>query len=291
MSSTGWASGRVFASAFLAGACALIVSGPVSAQGSESAAPRNWSNSTELSWVFSKGNSNSSSFSVRNVYKYAWERADLYWEVGILRAASVDDDYAVGTESDFQVVTPEADLDHNRATSKLRYTRALSDRFFWYLNWDSSRDKPSNIDLQLIGSGGVGHSWYDRPGLTLRTGYGLNYTTEDLDFEGRNSFAGYRLFYRAEIGASDTTSLESELTFDGSFETGDDIRFDSLNSVTVAMGGALALKGSLRFLFRNLPALDEIDLVDPGSGNVVGEVIVPKKRLDTTVSMSLVITF
>jgi hypothetical protein len=47
----------------------------------------------------------------------------------------------------------------------------------------------------------------------------------------------------------------------------------------------------LRLLFRNLPALDDIDLLDPNSGAVVGTVFVPKERLDTAVSMSLVINF
>ena len=59
----------------------------------------------------------------------------------------------------------------------------------------------------------------------------------------------------------------------------------------MAFNDALALQASLRLLYRNIPAFDDIDLQDPESGNVVGELIVPKKKLDMNVSMSLVINF
>ena len=282
---------RLFVGVLMASAAVLIPVGHACGQDTEDDSERNWSNSSQLSWVVSKGNSDSNSFSVRNVYEYEWTRAEFYWEAGVLRASSANDTFATGTEDDFEVVTPAPKIDHNRWFSKVRYFRVLKDRFFWYVSYDSSRDPPSNVNIQLIGSGGVGTDWYDREGLVFRTAYGLNYTSEDLDLEGANNFGGYRLFYRLEVGASESTTLVSELTFDGSFETADDLRVDSLNSASVSISDALALKASLRLLYRNIPALDDIDLRDPESGVVVGEVVVPKQKLDTTLSMSLVINF
>lgn len=282
---------RLFVGVLMASAAVLIPVGHACGQDTEDDSERNWSNSSQLSWVVSTGNSDSNSFSVRNVYEYEWTRAEFYWEAGVLRASSANDTFATGTEDDFEVVTPAPKIDHNRWFSKVRYFRVLKDRFFWYVSYDSSRDPPSNVNIQLIGSGGVGTDWYDREGLVFRTAYGLNYTSEDLDLEGANNFGGYRLFYRLEVGASESTTLVSELTFDGSFETADDLRVDSLNSASVSISDALALKASLRLLYRNIPALDDIDLRDPESGVVVGEVVVPKQKLDTTLSMSLVINF
>ena len=43
--------------------------------------------------------------------------------------------------------------------------------------------------------------------------------------------------------------------------------------------------------YRNIPALEDIDLEDPDSGVVIGEVIVPNEKLDSTFSTSLVINF
>ena len=85
--------------------------------------------------------------------------------------------------------------------------------------------------------------------------------------------------------------MESELTFDGSFQQGDDLRLDAYNGVTVTMTDTIALKASLRLNYRNIPALEDIDLEDPDSGVVIGEVIVPKDKLDSTFSTSLVINF
>ncbi len=268
-----------------------LLAGPGFAQEEEEAPARNWSNSTELSWVMTTGNSNTNTFQVRNVYKYEWTESELTWEAGVLRAGSRDDRYAVGTEEDFEVIEPEADLDNNRLYSKLRYMRTISDRFFWYGSYDTYRDEPTNVNRQLIGSGGVGNTWVERNRLVFRTTYGANYTNEDLDLEGVSNFAGYRLFYRLEAGVAASTKIESELTFDGSFVTGNDIRLDSLNGITVSITDTVALKASLRLLYRNVPALEDIDLKDPESGIVIGKVIVSKEKLDSTFATSLVISF
>ena len=86
------------------------------------------------------------------------------------------------------------------------------------------------------------------------------------------------------------TAFQSELTGDGSFEMADDIRADWLNSVTVAINAKLALKSSVRVLFRNLPALEVLELRAPG-GAAVGTIEVPKKEVDTNLTTSLVVTF
>lgn len=268
-----------------------LFASPAIAQEEEEAPQRNWSNETDLSWVLVKGNADTNTFSVRNLYKYNWTNAELSWEAGVLRAGSRDDRYAVGTEADFEVIEPEVELDNNRIYSKIRYMRSINDRVFWYGAWDATRDEPTNVNRQFIGSGGVGNTWADSDQLVFRTTYGVNYTHEDLDIEGVNNFAGYRLMYRLEAGLTESTALESELTFDGSFEVGDDIRLDSFNGVTVAITNTIALKASLRLLFRNLPALEDIDLEDPDTGAVIGAVIIPKERLDSSFATSLVISF
>jgi putative salt-induced outer membrane protein YdiY len=268
-----------------------LFASPAIAQEEEEAPQRNWSNETDLSWVLVKGNADTNTFSVRNLYKYNWTNSELSWEAGVLRAGSRDDRYAVGTEADFEVLEPEVELDNNRIYSKIRYMRSINDRVFWYAAWDATRDEPTNVNRQFIGSGGVGNTWADSDQLVFRTAYGVNYTHEDLDLEGVNNFAGYRLMYRLEAGLTESTALESELTFDGSFEVGDDIRLDSFNGVTVAITNAIALKASLRLLFRNLPALEDIDLEDPDTGAVIGAVIIFKERLDSSFATSLVISF
>jgi len=247
-------------------------------------------NSTELGLVVTSGNSNTTNFNVRNLFAYNWEQADLDWEFGILRASSDDDRFAVGTENDFDVIEPDAEPDNERIYTNLRYLRNINPRFFWYGRLFADRDQPADIDYRFTPSVGAGNTWADREGLKLLTGYGLSYTAEKLTLEGERNFAGYQLFYNLDLQATTSTSVESNLTFDGSLEEGNDFRFDWLNGVGVSISETIALKASVRLVYRNSPALEEIDL-ENGAGIVIGEVVVPKKKLDTALTTSLVISF
>jgi uncharacterized protein DUF481 len=248
-------------------------------------------NNTELGLVIATGNARSTSIGLRNVYLYRWENAELGWEAGWLRATSRDGDrFAVQTASGFDIVDPETNVDSHRLFSKLKYQRQISARHDWFANFDAVRDEPSNINSQFVFAGGLGTTWRKDDRLTFRTAYGLSYTEEDLVVEGSNRFAGYRLGYGLKAALTPTTKFESDYTFDGSFDDGDDVRFDWLNGVSVAINTRLALKSSVRMLFRNVPALETLDLFTPDRV-LVGSVNVEKRKVDTNFTASLVITF
>ncbi|HEX6976271.1 MAG TPA: DUF481 domain-containing protein [Vicinamibacterales bacterium] len=245
----------------------------------------------ELGVVIATGNARSTSVGLRNLYTYRWTGAELRWEAGWLRAASRDGDrYAVQSAPGFDVVEPDTAVDSARLFSKLGYQRQLSPRTDWFANFDAVRDEPSNITHQFVFAGGLGTTWQKTDRLTFRTAYGISFTDEDLVVEGANRFAGYRLYYGLKSLVTKTTRIESELTTDGSFDKSDDIRFDWLNGVSVAMNSRMALKSSVRVLYRNLPALEVLDLRTP-AGVSVGSVEVPKRKVDTNLTTSLVITF
>jgi hypothetical protein len=249
------------------------------------------SNSTELGLIIATGNARSTSVGFRNVYTYRRVNAELGWETGWLRAASRKEDrFAVQTSTGFDVVEPETGIDSQRLFSKLRYQRQLSGRTDWFSNFDAARDEPSNINRQFVFAGGLGTTWWKNDRRLFRTAYGVSYTDEDLVVEGPNGFPGYRLSYNLKAPLAVTTDFQSDLTLDGSFDTADDLRADWLNAATVAMSAKVALKSSVRLLFRNLPALEALELRTPG-GVVVGTVDVLKKKVDTNVTTSLVITF
>lgn len=275
----------------LALVASIAVVAPASAQ-APAAAPRlGASNSTDLGLVVATGNSRSTSVGLRNLYLYRWPIAELRWEGGWLRVASRNGDrYAVGTPGDFDVVEPGTSLDSQRLFSKLRYQYQLSPRTDWFGNFDAARDEPANLLRQFVLAGGLGTTWRKTDRAVFRTAYGVTYTDEDLAVEGDHRFAGYRLYYGLKAPVATSSTFESELTADGSFDTGNDIRSDWLNSIGVAMNSKLALKTSVRLLFRNLPALQILQLQSPAA-NPVGTVDVPKDQVDTNITTSLVITF
>jgi hypothetical protein len=248
-------------------------------------------NSTELSLVVATGNAKATTVGFRNVYLYRWANAEFGWEGGWIRAASRDGNrFAVEQGTGFQVVDPDTAIDSERLFSKLRYQRQISMRHDWFSNFDAVRDEPSNISRQFVLAAGLGTTWHKTNRVTFRTAYGLSYTDEDLVVEGVDRFGGYRLFYGLKTLLAATTSFDSELTADGSFNDGDDVRADWLNGVGVAINSRVALKSSIRLLFRNVPALEALELRTP-FGIVVGTVGVPKDKVDTNLTTSLVITF
>jgi len=248
-------------------------------------------NNTELSLIVATGNAKATTVGLRNVYLYRWSKAEFGWEGGWIRAASRDGDrFAVETGAGFEVVDPDTAIDSERLFSKLRYQRQLSTRHDWFSNFDAVRDEPSNISRQFVIAAGLGTTWHKTDRVTFRTAYGVSYTDEDLVVEGTNRFGGYRLFYGLKTLLAPGATFDSELTTDGSFNTGDDIRADWLNGVGVAVNSRIALKSSVRILFRNLPALQALELRSP-LGIVVGTVDVPKDKVDTNLTTSLVITF
>ena len=271
----------------LAMLAALALSAPAAAQEERELG---WKNSTELGWVVTSGNSETSNFNVRNLFTYDWEQADLDWEFGYLRATSGDDRFAVGTPAAFEIVQPDGDPDNDRLFTNIRYLRNINERFFWYARFEAVRDQPADIDYRYTPSVGAGNTWVDNERMTFLTGYGISYTAESLTLDGERSFAGYQLFYNLKTQLSANTTAESNFVFDGSFEEGDDLRFDWFNGAGVAVNDHIALKASVRLVYRNLPALEELDLRTPG-GVAIGTVVVPKDKLDAAFTTSLVINF
>lgn len=275
--------------AILATSGGLIV-GPAYGQDPDQA-PR-WTNDTEFSWVASNGNSDTNTLGLRNLYQREWLEAKLSLETGWMRATSRSGNRIaiVRGPDTITVVEPTSETDGQRLYSKLRYQQETTGRHYWFSSWDTARDEPSNINRQFIFSGGVGTTWRDEDALTFRTSYGVSFTDERLTLEGINRFAGFRLFYGLRMLATVSTAVESELTTDGSFRDANDVRLDWLNAATVAVSSRIALKASVRLLFRNLPALETIGF-QSSSGSMIGSIDVPKNKLDVNATTSLVLTF
>ena len=277
--------GTVALAIFLANS---ICAPPALAQ--DSVAERVWSNSTELGWVFTYGNATTNSFNLRNVFEYAWLDADLNLEFGILRAASGDERFALGTEEAFEIIEPPVEPDTERMYATARYLRNVSDRFFWYGRFDVERDQPADITFRLTPAGGAGNNWETLENIELRTGYGFGYSAGSMTFDGSSNYFGYQLFYEFDMKVNDNTDIDSSMTLDGSIMSPSNYRFHWANGIGVAINERIALKASLRLVYRNDPAQEEIDLEDL-SGAVLGNVIVSKKKLDSGFTTSLVINF
>jgi hypothetical protein len=109
------------------------------------------------------------------------------------------------------------------------------------------------------------------------------------------NYPAARLAYDLRTKLSKNADFDSDLVFFANMKTAEDWNLNNINSVTSNLTDLLALRASIRFIYYNLAALDEFDLLDAdpsqGEANEIGTVITRKKNLDTVIRISLVVSF
>ena len=280
---------------------ALVIPATTLAQDEEEEKELGWSNVTDLSLVITDGNSSTETFGFKNRLRREWARARYTFRIDAVRSNTADDPIAVVRDPEgleYDIVTFDKTLDVENYFVENRYDRAISERFFWNagLTWD--RNKDAGIDSRWIGFAGVGNIWWDREDLRFLTTYGLSYTSREEEGETPDkddTFPGFRFNWEYENQWGKVTTFENDWTWNYNFSNSTDWNADMTSSIVVAMNSRLALRVSLRWLYNNLPALQDLDVfIRDENGNLIGlpiEVQEPKEKLDTIFSTSLVIKF
>ena len=255
---------------------------------------------TELSWVGTSGNADTSSLGLANKLWHRWKRSGFETNLTVVRVqetASIF--FAVGTPSDFKITEERT----TRTTAEnyfinALYGREITERFFWSVGAEWYRNRPAGIQDRYRGWGGVGNIWYDREKLKLRTDYALSYTSQNdiiTDPTADDSFPGLRLAVAYKQWFGDNTDIGNDTTFNQNLKEGSDYQVNSLTSVGVSMTDSLALRFSIQLLYENQPALKavtlfDIDPSDPAAVNI-GTVTREADKLDTVARASLVVSF
>lgn len=290
--------------------------------------PRRWSNQTDLSLVVTNGNSSVQTLGFKNTLEYKADQGRTRVRVDALRSDTSDDAYLLvqpgvtflpgETPTTFttEAVRPGAEPDVTRFFSEGRYEGNLSHRATWNAGASWDHNSATGIVSRTIVFGGLGHAWYDRKDLVLRTTYGVSRTDrveEVNDPEKDQEFLGARLTsdYMQKWGS---VTYDNDFTFNINFSDLTDYNADLVQGLAVAMSNHLALKVSLQFTYAAEPALEEVDviahvlLIDPdgipGSGDeffetvpsggseiTIGDGNLRRENLDTTFRTSLQVNF
>jgi uncharacterized protein DUF481 len=315
-----------------AGGIALgILAGlPARAQtAAEARPPKAWTTSTELSLVFTDGNSDVQTFGFKNTTEYRSAEGLTRFRLDGLRSDTSDDPYlllqpgitfepgAQPTGYTTHGVRPGAEPDAERYFAEGRYEGNLPKKASWNAGASWDRNEDAGIENRYIVFGGLGNVWQDREDLKFRTTYGLSYTDREEEIEDPEKdrrFAGVRVTSDFMDKWGKTTTYDNDFTFNVSLKDLSDYNADLTQGVSVAMSGHLALKVSLQFIYASEPALEEVDilvraqLIDPdgipgngdeffqtvdsgGSEFKVGDGTLRKQELDTVFRTSLQITF
>jgi len=264
---------------------------PVAGQDAEP--PPTWTDNAELSFVLTAGNSESSSFGLRNTLARLFESSSLTFDIGGIRVESgTISRTAVGTgPSDFTVseVTDRETTAENYF-AQLRYDRQLSERTYVYTSGGWVRNRFAGVENRLTGAVGYGINLVKTDQGSFDVDLGVTVSREEPLIGESVSFGGLRLGWGYTRQVTETTAFASTLVVDENLSDTDDLRADFDNSVAVSISDVFALKTGVRILYDKQPSLESIGLFDAPGGTNIGTVLTPLDKVDTQVTVSLVVS-
>jgi putative salt-induced outer membrane protein YdiY len=243
--------------------------------------------------VVTGGNTATSAFSLGTSFTRKWTNDSLLFKSYILRSNSTSTTRtAQGTETNFTIIEEKIKrLVSENYLLAGQYDRRISNKLSGQvgLSWD--RNRFAGVDDRVMFTTGFGYAWVEKARTQLKTGAGVTYTLRQYVGQDMVSFAGLRFSVLADQKILDNSSVSTQFVLDDNLKQMEDWRFDWMNSVTASISKSMALKISLRTIFTNIPALQNLALFDLGGLPTSLFVQAPLKKLDTFLTTSVVINF
>ena len=255
-----------------------------------------WDYSAELSLLFTSGNSTVRTFGLGGTARREWAGGEISFRAGGLRTESgTTRRIAVGTEEDF-TVTSDADPKPTAENYFLRgeYERSFSDHVHLTTGAGWERNTFAGFESRLSLVGGIGNLWVETETTRLKSDYGITFTAQNdvVDDPDKSSgFGGVRVSTDFRRRLTPTASLESVLILDENLTDAADLRADFATSLAVDINSSLAVKTGLRLVWDNVPALTRAPLEQPAGTPTGTTVLVPRHKLDSTLTIALVANF
>ena len=225
----------------------------------------------DLSLVITGGNSAATTFGLRNLAEYYWEKSSLRFDLGGLstQARSREDRIAVETgDGGFEVIEAERQKTAENYFANLRYDYSLSERWYTFAIGGWSRNRFAGYDDKWQGALGVGWIAIDTEKTKLDLDIAGTYTSESPVLGQKNEFGGIRLAYGFEQHIAESTTFFSNLVLDQNLRETEDLRADWFNALEISITDLVFLRTSFRILWRNDPLFEALPLYD-SSGNPV----------------------
>jgi putative salt-induced outer membrane protein YdiY len=272
----------------------LILFGSALSQDKEEEKNLGWFFTAEVAGLLTGGNSESRTLGLSATIQRIWPKSELKFNLGGTNTeSSLTSRSAVGTSEDFSI----REVKSTEKTAELffvrgRYDYLISKDFFVLGGVDWLRNKFAGLDSRLLFVIGAGNNWIDNDQIHFKTDYGFTYTFQDDVVENpflASKFPGVRLAYDFWWKLTASTEFTSVLIVDWNMDNTDDVRIDFTNALPIAISEKLSLKPSLQLLWRNDPALTEVELLAPDGTPTGTKVFTPLQKLDTLFSLTLVL--
>lgn len=273
----------------------LLVPRAASAQIPRIPPPPEWSNSSEFSFIQTRGNTESTTFGLANELITAWEKTETKLNVGALRTRTTRlKRSAVGTPGDFRI-DEESETQVSAANYHIRFRgdREYSERstVFGQLGW--TRNTFTGISGRYMLVAGMSTRWVENDLQQLRSSYGLTFTAQDdivPNPDAANAFVGLQVSGEYEIELTENTEFKSTLVVDENVTDWADLRADWVSTLGVSMNDHFALQAKFQVLVDNQPSLVDVPLTGD-QGESADKVAVPLGKSDRVLTMALVVNF
>lgn len=281
----------------LAAAAILLSTVAASAIAQDDEQELGWAFEADLGSLWTGGNQETFTLAVDATAHYVWPKSRLKLVGGgFSTESSLTTTTAIGTgPSDFQLLE-ETVTEKTAETfyTGARYDYDITEKLYLFGGGDWMRNIFSGIESQFRFAVGAGNLWADNDRVRFSTDYAFTYTLEDNVVESpgqKSDFPGLRFGYDLNWFLTTSTTFESSLAANWNLDNTDDIRVNWYAGLPVDISSVLALKPSLRLMWRNDPALQDVPLLDAPGGTQTGTVLTPLKELDTYFNIALVFKF
>jgi putative salt-induced outer membrane protein YdiY len=252
-----------------------------------------WAAAAEVSYVVTGGNTATSALSLGTSLSRKWANDTLLLKTYILKSnTTTTTRTAQGTVDDFDII--EESITRKVAENFQlagQYDRRISKKLLGQVGVSWDRNRFAGVDGRIIATTGFGYAWIEKTRTQVKTSAGVTYTVRQYVGEDWSSFAGFRFNLQGEQNVLESSKLLTQFIFDENLQEMRDWRFDWTNSVTASISKSLALKISLRMIYGNVPALQNLPLFDDVGDPTGLTVPYPLKKLDTFLTTSIVINF
>jgi uncharacterized protein DUF481 len=260
-----------------------------------------WFTNTDLNLGLTSGNSQTLTFGARVDLTRNWLRNN--WKTV---ASAVRTDVGEPTRRAIGTTVANAVLENGPRVTKSEklfantdFRHRITERFFWDLGGTLERDEFAGLKLRSIGVAGVGYMFDNKSDSTVTVGVGATFTSQSEvvdDPSTENSFAGLRgtLEGDKKFGDRRQNTFSTQFILDENLQQTDDLRFNWNTSLAFSISSHTDFKVGVQLAYDNLPQLVEFPFfqrVGAGLVETQQRKTAPAEKLDTTVTVALVIKF
>jgi len=125
----------------------------------------------------------------------------------------------------------------------------------------------------------------------MRTQAGISLTTRKYSQQSVNTFLGFRYSFSWDQKLFDNASFSTAFIFDDNLAKISDWRYEWNINLAAPLSKKLALKTGVRIMRNNRPPDLEVPLFDPEGQDTGLKVFIPRGKVDTIFTTSLVLNF